>query len=172
MGRGRRSAAEERIGMSAHTNTTVLVVDDNPAMVYLLDAALTASGYQVITTVARDTVEIARERQPAVILLDMMMPEIDGAEVCRRLRADLATARIPIIALSARLNLHLHAAEMQAEDYLPKPFELSDLVEKVGTWARMDAVHGDSGQDADASGLRTPARPSLSARIDAVASRA
>ncbi len=130
--------------MSDH-KPTVLVIDDNPALVYLLHAFLNGSGYHVVNALARDAVPTARELQPAVILLDIAMPELDGVQVCELLRADPDTASIPVIALSAQLNLHIHAAAMQADAYLSKPFELSTLLETVETWAtrRSDASHRD-----------------------------
>ncbi len=63
------------------------------------------------------------------------MPGMDGVEVSRLLRADPLTAAIPVIALSAAHNLQAHAAEMAANDYLAKPFDLSELLTKVAAWA-------------------------------------
>ena len=145
---------------------TVLVIDDNPALVYLLHAFLNGSGYHVVNALARDAVPTARELRPTVILLDIAMPELDGVQVCDLLRADLDTASIPVIALSAQLNLHIHAAAMRADAYLSKPFELSTLLETVETWAtrRSDASHRDQTAVLPAA---SPARGALQARIAA-----
>ncbi len=120
---------------------TVLVVDDNPAIVALLHTVFAAEGYRVITALAREAVPSAREWQPAVILLDISMPELDGVQVCERLRADPATASIPVIALSAQLNLHLHGGAMEADAHVAKPFDVSALVEMVATWAGRRSEH-------------------------------
>lgn len=114
---------------------TVLVVDDNPAIVALLHAIFTGENYRVLTALAREAVRYARDCQPAVILLDISMPELDGVQVCERLRADPATAPIPVIALSAQLNLRLNGSAMEADAYVAKPFDVPALVETVATWA-------------------------------------
>ncbi|MDQ2828897.1 MAG: response regulator [Chloroflexota bacterium] len=152
--------------MSDH-KPTVLVIDDNPALVYLLHAFLNGSGYHVVNAIARDAVPTARELRPAVILLDIAMPELDGVQVCELLRADPDTASIPVIALSAQINLHIHAAAMQADAYLSKPFELSILLETVERWAsrRSDMSHRTQHAALPAA---TPAYGALRARIAAV----
>ena len=125
-----------------HQDTrTVLVVDDNPAIVALLHTIFVAEGYRVLTALAREAVQYAREWQPAVILLDISMPELDGVQVCERLRAEPATAAIPVIALSAQLNLHLHGGAMGADAYVAKPFDVQALVDTVATWADRQSEH-------------------------------
>ena len=151
--------------MSDH-KPTVLVIDDNPALVYLLHAFLNGSGYHVVNAIARDAVPTARELEPAVILLDIAMPELDGIQVCDLLRADPGTASIPVIALSAQINLHIHAAAMRADAYLPKPFELSVLLETVERWA---SRHSDMSHRTRHAALpaTSPACGALRARIAA-----
>ncbi len=114
---------------------TVLVVDDDPLIVELLRDILECDEYQVEAVMGAATPGVARDLRPAVILLDIHMPGMDGVEVCRLLRADPLTAAIPVIALSATHNLHTHATEMAADDYLSKPFDLSELLAKVAAWA-------------------------------------
>ena len=105
---------------------TVLVVDDDRLIVELLTAALEDEGYTVLTSVGAHSLHMARERTPDVILLDIMMPGMDGVEVSQRLRADPITASIPIIAMSA--TDRLSAAEtMQIDAKLIKPFDIDDL---------------------------------------------
>ena len=82
------------------TSGLVLVVDDDQAFVELLACALQDAGYEVVTASDGAALHVARERQPNVILLDLVMPVIDGVEVSRRLGADPTTAHIPIIAMS------------------------------------------------------------------------
>ena len=76
----------------------------------------------------------AREVQPDLILLDIMMPGMDGVEVSRRLRADPTTAPIPIVDMSAHRRLQATAGVMAANDRLPKPFNLDDLYATVERW--------------------------------------
>jgi CheY-like chemotaxis protein len=117
------------------TQRRVLVVDDDAAIVDLLETALEDDGYQVFATVGAAAVPLARDLQPAVILLDINMPGMDGIEVSRRLRADPATAHIPIIVMSAQDRLRATGPLLPVNDRLPKPFEIATLYAKVARWA-------------------------------------
>lgn len=112
------------------------MVDDDPLIVELLRDILECDEYRVEAVMGAATPGVARGLRPDVILLDIHMPGMDGIEVCRLLRADPLTAAIPVVALSAAHNLHAHAAAMAANDYLSKPFDLSELLTKVAAWAR------------------------------------
>ena len=105
---------------------TILVVDDDPAITEFLAQALTDEGYTVLN--ARDwaSLELARTEQPQVILLDVLMPVLSGIEVSQRLRADPATAHIPIIAMSAHVRRPLPMG-LLVDDWLSKPFTLDQL---------------------------------------------
>ena len=116
-------------------SATVLVVDDDEAIVEFLEMALTDLGYRVLSAVNGAALQIAHAERPSVILLDIMMPGMDGVEVSRRLRADPDTAAIPIIAMSAQERLDSTGTLMRVDDRLPKPFELRHLYETVGRWA-------------------------------------
>ncbi len=117
------------------TQRRVLVVDDDAAIVDLLETALEDEGYQVFATVGAAALPLARDLQPAVILLDINMPGMDGIEVSRRLRADPATEHIPIIVMSAQDRLRATGPLMPVNDRLPKPFEIATLYAKVARWA-------------------------------------
>jgi CheY-like chemotaxis protein len=114
---------------------TILVVDDDDAIVEVIRAALEDEGYRVLSAINGAALGLARDRQPNLILLDIMMPEMDGVEVSRRLRADPTTASIPIVAMSAHNRLRATGDAMAADDRLPKPFELGDLYAAVERWA-------------------------------------
>jgi two-component system alkaline phosphatase synthesis response regulator PhoP len=114
----------------------VLVVDDDPDIVEVVRAALEDEGYRILTAVNGAAFPLARDRRPAVILLDIMMPGMDGIEVSRRLRADPTTARIPIIAMSADDRLRAVGREMAADERLPKPFKIDHLCNVVARWAQ------------------------------------
>jgi CheY-like chemotaxis protein len=113
-----------------------LVVEDDPAIVELLEQALEVEGYQVLSGVGGEALQLAHEGQPDVILLDIMMPDMDGIEVSRRLRADPATSSIPIVAMSAHERLQAIGDQMSADDRLSKPFHLHELYDIVSRWAR------------------------------------
>jgi DNA-binding response OmpR family regulator len=105
----------------------ILVVDDDPLITGLLESALTSQGYRVRSAVDGAALELARDLQPAIILLDIAMPGMDGVEICQRLRTDPRTAAIPIIAMSAEDRLRATSTQMAVDDRLPKPFALRQL---------------------------------------------
>jgi CheY-like chemotaxis protein len=114
---------------------TVLVVDDDRVIREVIALALDDAGYDVVASDGIDAAELAREAQPAVVLLDINLPVTDGVEVRRHLHTDPTTAHIPVIALSAATNLRARAAEMQANDYLAKPFDIAELLLRIEKWA-------------------------------------
>jgi CheY-like chemotaxis protein len=111
------------------------VVDDDPGIVALLDAALGAGGDRVLAAEGAQALRLAHEERPEVILLDLQMPGMGGEEVCRRLRAEPATAAIPIVLMSGDDRLGSAARALGVEGRLPKPFKLSDLFVAVARWA-------------------------------------
>ena len=113
---------------------TVLVIDDDPSIVDFLEMALEDEGYRVLASVDGEALQLAQDLQPNVILLDIMMPGMDGVEVSRRLRADPLTAGIPIVVMSAQDRLRATAALMPIDDRLPKPFALDRLFSTVDRW--------------------------------------
>ncbi|MGH9149563.1 MAG: response regulator transcription factor [Acidimicrobiales bacterium] len=113
---------------------TVLVVDDDPVIVRLLQLNFELEGYTVLT--ARDGIEgleRARAAHPDVMLVDIMMPRMDGLAVTRALKADPATAAIPVILLSARAQASdiERGVETGADAYLTKPFDPLELLARV-----------------------------------------
>ncbi len=113
---------------------TVLAVDDQPENLASLAEALEPLGYTVWTaTGGIDAIDMARERQPDVILLDVMMPEMDGYEVCRRLKADDETRLLPVVFLTGldSRQARLTGLETGATDFLSKPFDLVELEVRV-----------------------------------------
>lgn len=112
---------------------TVLVVDDDPVIVKLLRVNFEIEGYDVIS--AEDGVAglaRAHEEQPDVIILDVMMPGMDGLEVARALKASEVTCQIPIILLSAKAQVTDVAAGREvADDYITKPFDPLELLDRV-----------------------------------------
>ncbi len=113
----------------------VLVVDDDRATLDMMTEVLRVAGYTVTCGVGPQAPTLARQILPAVILLDINMPGMNGIEVRQHLRASPRTATIPVIALSAGGNLRLRAKEMGADDYLAKPFSTDELLLRVEKWA-------------------------------------
>src|SRR4030081_3365599 len=106
------------------SETTVLVIDDDPSIRAVVTTALQDEGYRVVSAVDGQALEMACQHHPAVVLLDLTMPQMGGAEVSRRLRADPATASIPIILMSGQYDLRGRSAHLPVDERLAKPFDL------------------------------------------------
>ncbi len=116
------------------TRGTVLVIDDDPFIAEFLEQALEDEGYRVLTSVNGEALALAHSQHPDLILLDIMMPGMDGVEVSKRLRANPTTANIPIVAMSAQDRLEVTVARMPVNDQLPKPFDMARLFTTVERW--------------------------------------
>jgi DNA-binding NtrC family response regulator len=113
---------------------TVLIVDDEPLNVDLLEQDLGAEGYRTIAaTSGEECLEVAARKQPDLVLLDVMMPGMDGYETCRRLKAAEATRSIPVIFLTAVTAEKARAFKLGAVDYVTKPFQAEELLARVST---------------------------------------
>ncbi len=121
----------------------IAVVDDTPQNVKLLEATLEPRGYRVISASSGEEAlgKIATE-QPDLVLLDVVMPGMDGYEVCRRLRADPATALLPVVMITASGDEQkLAAIEAGADDFIPKPFDQAELVARIRSLLRIKRYH-------------------------------
>jgi two-component system cell cycle response regulator len=148
----------------------ILVVDDVEANVRVLAAKLAAEYYDVITaTRGAVAIEMARRQNPDIILLDVMMPDLDGFEVCRRLKADQDTRHIPIVMLTAldQREDRLKGLEVGAEDFLSKPIDDVQLMSRVKSLSRLKIVI-DELRSREASGRRMGAIEARSAASPAV----
>ena len=115
-------------------STRVLVVEDDPDIAELVARYLEKAGYTTArVSSGRDALDAVRAKAPDLIVLDVMLPHVDGLEVCRLLRANDHTASIPIIMLTARADEseRIVGLEMGADDYLAKPFSPNELVARV-----------------------------------------
>jgi DNA-binding response OmpR family regulator len=113
--------------------STVLVVDDDPVIVKLLQVNFEMEGYHVLTAGdGEEGLARAKLEHPDIVLLDVMMPKMDGLQVASALRGDPATRAIPILLLSAKAQAtDVQAGKDVADDYITKPFDPLELLDRV-----------------------------------------
>jgi two-component system alkaline phosphatase synthesis response regulator PhoP len=132
------------------TPLTVLVVDDEPDLVELIAYNLQQQGHDVLTAYnGTQAIEQAQSRQLDLIVLDVMMPELSGVEVARRLRSQTETASVPIIMLTAKTeeSHEIEGLDAGADDYITKPFSMQILLARINAMARRTGGTGASGRD-------------------------
>ena len=128
---------------------TILVIDDEKDLIELVRYNLEKEGYDAIAASDGQTgLEIAQRHKLDLIVLDLMMPGMDGLEVCRRLRSDPRTGRIPLIMLTAKATEadRIVGLELGADDYITKPFSPRELVARVKAILRRTASHAEPEQ--------------------------
>lgn len=138
-----RAASGTTLGPPRGAPPRVLIVDDNPANIGVLVEALSGAGYRVL--VARDgqtAIEQAAYALPRVILLDVMMPGLDGFETCRRLQAVDTTCEIPVIFMTALTDVgdKVRAFEAGAVDYVTKPLQHAEVLARVATHTHLSEL--------------------------------
>ncbi len=122
----------------------ILLVDDDPDFVEAVRVIVESGGYDVrVAYDGQEGLEAVAEEKPDLIVLDVMMPVMNGHATCARLKADKATASIPIILLTAVADrvttstyTHRDMLESEAEDYMPKPVEPSELLALIKSWLK------------------------------------
>ena len=136
----------------------ILVVDDEPDLLELVRVNLSQAGFEVDTAeTGRQALERARRSAPDLLILDLMLPDLSGTEVCRHLRADPALGEVPIIMLTARADEvdRVVGLEIGGDDYDTKPFSPRELVARVRALLRRGAGGESAGAPAE------PASPEL-----------
>jgi CheY-like chemotaxis protein len=118
------------------SDNAILVVDDDLAILDMIAELLGYEGYQVVTcSSGSDALLRAKNLVPALILLDLMMPEMSGWQLIAALRSTPQTRSIPVVLLSARRDLPATAKELGVEHFLEKPFDLDELLRLVQQYA-------------------------------------
>ena len=139
MMQSQRRRPEQRSAATPAPLGTVLVVEDEPDVAELIRYHLAKEGYDVrITANGGDAVKYAHSMQPDLILLDIMVPQLNGWEVCRRLKQDPETRAVPVIMVTGRVEEgdKVLGFELGADDYVTKPFSPRELVARVRAVAR------------------------------------
>jgi two-component system alkaline phosphatase synthesis response regulator PhoP len=121
----------------------ILIIDDSSDIQELLKAVLTLKDFQVLSALtAKDGVALAKKQNPDVIVLDLMLPDVDGIDVCKTLKELPETKDIPIIMLTARTTVldRIKGLEIGANDYLTKPFDTLELIARIKVQLRQRKV--------------------------------
>jgi len=109
----------------------ILIADDDEAIVDAISMMLEVMDYQVLSTTSGAEVAKVLKQRPDLLLLDIWMSGIDGRDVCRRVKADPTTRDIPVLMISASRQIRESAMSCGADDFLAKPFEMSELLQKI-----------------------------------------
>jgi DNA-binding response OmpR family regulator len=128
------------------TPPRILIADDNPENLDIFQRRLAVQGYEILmATDGEEALAIARAQQPDLILLDVMMPKMDGIEACRHLKADPSLPFVPIIMVTAKTGSQDVVAGLDAgaDEYLPKPVDHAALVARVKSMLRIKALHDE-----------------------------
>jgi len=131
----------------------ILIIEDEEDILALVHYNLAREGFQVAcATSGEEGLSLAGEERPALILLDLMLPGVDGLEVCRRLRADEPTAEIPIVMMTAKGEESdvVAGLELGADDYVTKPFSPKILVARVRAVLRRRGARTSAEEEAEA----------------------
>jgi two-component system KDP operon response regulator KdpE len=108
---------------------SVLVVDDNPKVLRFIEIDLKLRGFDVITTTSGDeAMELVKSKKPTIMMLDVIMPEMDGFEILKKLRT---FSQLPVIAFSASPENRKDSLRLGADDFMNKPFRPDDMVKKI-----------------------------------------
>ena len=129
-----------------HSPPLILIVDDNEANRDILEARLLAHGYELMQAAdGEEALEAARQHLPDLILLDVMMPKLDGIEVCRRLKGDATLPFMPIILVTAKADSKdvVTGLEAGADEYLTKPIDQTALVARIKSVLRLKSLHDE-----------------------------
>jgi class 3 adenylate cyclase len=147
----------------------VLVVDDLPQNTRLLDAVLSPRGFKVnVALSGEEALRSMQESPPDLVLLDILMPGMDGYEVCRRIRSDPSTAFLPVIMITASGDQEkLLATEAGADDFVTKPFDQSELLARVRSLLRIKRFHDTiERQAADLAAWNRELEDRVAAQVD------
>ena len=117
----------------------IMIADDDPAIVDALQLLLTDEGYDVTYTCDGETVPMMKSHFPDLLLLDIWMSGVNGGDVCKQLKQQEQTRDIPVIMISANRDTEAIAKASGAEDFLLKPFDIDELLQKIDKYLKKDS---------------------------------
>ncbi len=123
----------------------IMIIDDNNENIQVLGNILEQNGYDTAVFLdGKSAIKFASTENPSLILLDIMMPEMDGYEVCKKLKSNMATMSIPIIFITAKVESEdiIKGFDLGAVDYITKPFNSRELLARVKTHVEMKILRG------------------------------
>jgi two-component system alkaline phosphatase synthesis response regulator PhoP len=141
---------DEDKGENDLSNQTIFAVDDEAHILELIRFNLEHAGFRVVTAATgEEALRLFHQAMPALLLLDIMLPGMDGLEVCKRLKAEPKTSAVPIIMLTARSEEidKILGLELGADDYMTKPFSVRELVARVKALLRRASIPQGEGKD-------------------------
>lgn len=150
-------------------DATILVVDDLPQNIKLLDAILSPRGFTVLSAGSgREALELLSAQVPDLVLLDIVMPGIDGYETCRRIRSNPVTSFLPVVMITASGDEQkVRAIEAGADDFISKPFDQAELLARVRSLVRVKRYHDTvTTQAAELAAWNKELEARVSAQVD------
>ncbi len=121
-------------------NKKIMIADDDPGIVDAVEMLLEFEGYEVTSTVDGTTVLEMKQELPDLLLLDIWMSGEDGRDICKKLKENKLTKDIPVILISASRDVRESAIAAGADDFLAKPFEMNELLQKVEQFTHKHGV--------------------------------
>ena len=134
----------------------IAVVEDNQTNIDLIRYQLDAEGFDIfIEKTGKKGMEMIKEKEPDLVLLDVGLPDIDGFELCKALRSDVKTKNYPIIMLTARIedNDRIEGLKLGADDYITKPYNAEELILRIKNLLKRTERYKDSGSVINIKGL-------------------
>lgn len=122
-------------------NANILILDDDPDICTMIKMVLEYHGFEAIVTdneITADT--ILASQQVDLIIMDMLLSGADGTDICRRIKKDKATSSIPVLMFSAHPTAKEICLSAGADDFIPKPFEMNDLIAKVRSYSERNSI--------------------------------
>ncbi len=154
---------------AAIDDATILAVDDLPQNIKLLDAVLSPRGFTVLSAGSgQEALDLLSARVPDLVLLDILMPGLDGYETCRRIRSNPATSFLPVVMITASGGEQkVRATEAGADDFITKPFDQAELLARVRSLVRVKRYHDTvTAQATELAAWNTELENRVSAQVD------